>query len=75
MSSQPLSGESLHCLEIQSYVRGYHAFMDDWTPVIGQTLLLKQEPTNSKDKNAVAVYEEGCVVGHVPYNLAPSLGF
>ena len=42
-----------------------------WTPVLGQTLLVKQEPTNSKDKNAVAVYLEDVVVGHVPHNIAP----
>ena len=32
-----------------------------WTPVLGQTLLLKREPTNNKDKNAVAVYLEDVV--------------
>ena len=71
MSSQPLrrTFENLHCLEIQSFVRGYHAYIDNWTPAIGQTLLVKREPTNPKDKNAVAVYEEDCIVGHVPYNL------
>ena len=75
MSSQPLSrtSENLYCLEIESFVRGYHAYMDKWTPEIGQTLLVKREPTNPKDKNAVAVYEEDCIVGHVPYNLAPYL--
>ena len=34
---------------------------------------MKREPTNPKDKNAVAVYEEDSIVGHVPYNLAPYL--
>ena len=42
-----------------------------WTPVLGQTLLIKREPTNSKDKNAVAVYLEDVVVGHSPHNIAP----
>ena len=36
-----------------------------WTPVLGQTLLVKREPTNSKDKNAVAVYLEDVVVGQL----------
>ena len=31
-----------------------------------QTLLVKREPTNSKDSNAVGVYQEGTIVGHVP---------
>ena len=42
-----------------------------WTPVLGQTLLVKQEPTNNKDKNVVAVYLEDVVAGHVPHNIAP----
>ena len=75
MASEPLSRTSgdLHCLEIQSFVRGYHAYMDSWTPVIGQTLLVNREPTNPKDKNAMALYEDDSIIGHVPYNLAPYL--
>ena len=75
MASEPLTrgAEDLHCLEIQSFARGYHAYMDIWTPVVGQVVLVKREPTNPKDKNAVALYEDDHVVGHVPYNLAPYL--
>ena len=58
-------------LEIPSYNRGYHAYVNMWTPVLGQTLLVKREPTNNKDKNAVAVYLEDVVAGHVPHNIAP----
>ena len=47
--------------------------MDSWIPVIGETQLLKREPTNPRDKNAVALYKDDAVVGHVPYNLAPYL--
>ena len=37
--------------------------MPSWTSgLIGQTLLVKREPTNPKDKNAVAVYEEDSIV-------------
>ena len=75
MASEPTPGlpGDLRCLEIPSFARGYHAYMDRWTQVIGQTLLVKREPTNPKDRNAVALYEDDCVVGHVPYNLAPYL--
>ena len=38
--------------------------------MIGQVLRLKREPDNCKDKYAVAIVLEDCVVGHVPYNLA-----
>ena len=41
--------------------------------MIGETLLLKREPTNPRDKNAVALYKDDAVVRHVPYNLAPNL--
>ena len=34
---------------------------------------ISQNSTNTKDSNAVAVYKEEEIVGHVPYNLAPSL--
>ena len=34
---------------------------------------MKREPTNVADRNAVAVLREGRVVGHIPFNLAPSI--
>ena len=69
MASQVI-GASLELLEVCSYVRGYHEYMGVWNPIQGQTLLLKQEPTNAKDKNAVAVLLEDQIVGHVPHNVA-----
>ena len=47
--------------------------MDTWNPVLGQELILKPEPSNYKDKHAVAVLKDGLIVGHVLYNLAPFL--
>ncbi len=47
--------------------------MEDWTPTIGESLLVKPEPTNAKDNKAVAVLKDDLVVGHVPYNLASRL--
>ena len=38
--------------------------------MIGQVLRLKREPDNCKNKYAVAIVLEDCVVGHVSYNLA-----
>ena len=57
----------IEVLKIPSYISGYHAYVSMWTPVLGQTLLLKRDLTNNKDKNAVAVYLEA---GHVPHNIA-----
>ena len=47
--------------------------MQSWSPVVGQALRLKREPSNAHDVHAVAVYYENQVVGHVPYNLAPTV--
>ena len=72
MASQ-IVGEHLNLLQISSYVRGYHVYMELWTPVQDEMPILKHEPTNVADKNAVAVYKEDQSVGHVPFNLAPSI--
>ena len=53
MASQVVS-ESLEVLHISSYIRGYHAYMEVWTPVQDEMLILKREPTNVADRNAVA---------------------
>lgn len=41
--------------------------------MIGESLLVKPEPTNAKDRKAVAVLKDDLVVGHIPHNLAPRL--
>ena len=75
MTSQVVTADGeLEILEIRSYSRGYHAYTDTWTPVVGETLQVKREPTNVRDVNAVSLYKEGTIiVGHVPRNLAPRL--
>ena len=56
--------------EFDSYIRGYHAYRDIWSPVVGEILLLKREPDNLVDASVVAVWKEDKIVGHVPYNIA-----
>ena len=53
-------------------MRGHHIYKKDWTPFQGEVLQLKREPDNCADKCAVAIIKDGIVVGHVPYNLAPT---
>ena len=66
-----LPSESVE-FEIESFVRGYHAYMDVWEPRIGEVLALElREPHNAVDQLAVSVVKSGLVVGHVPFNLAP----
>ena len=73
MASQPVAvrREDLASLSVQSYISGYHAYMDRWNPRIGEVLLHEREPNNSEGRFAVAIKRTGSVVGHVPFNLAP----
>ena len=70
MASQLPPSSNLEVAEFNSYVRGYHAYKDTWTP---EMLLLRREPDNIKDKSAVAVMKETDIVGHVPYNISSML--
>ena len=71
IASQVVSSQSIQDLTIESFIRGYHAYTDVWTPVEVEMLRLIPEPSNSVDRNAVAVMKEDQVVGHIPYNVAP----
>ena len=71
MASQPVATASITSFSFDSFVRGYHAYMDRWDPWIGEVLPLERDPTNPEDKCAVAVKKRGGTVGHVPFNLAP----
>jgi hypothetical protein len=63
MASQVVSSQSVEMLSKESFIRGYHAYMNIWTPVEDEILRLIPEPTNSVDRNAVAVMEEEQIVG------------
>ena len=72
MASQPgPSSSATNKVDISSYVRGVHVYLDIWEPREGEVLLLKREPDNIEDKFAVAVMKSEAVVGHVPKTLAP----
>ena len=55
MASQVVSSTSqLEVFEMSIiYVRGYHGYMDIWTTVIGEVLLVKRETNNFHDVNTV----------------------
>lgn len=61
------------CVEISSFVRGYHAYMDIWDPAIDEVLRLENEPTNAQDRRAVAVKKNGQIVGHVPKGFSSAV--
>ena len=74
MASQVVCGNKpLEIFEFNSYVRGYHAYQDLWSPQLGDVLPIEREPTNHEDKFAVTVKLEGHVVGHFPFNIAPTI--
>ena len=41
--------------EYNSFARGYHAYMNIWNPLVGETMKCRQEPSNEVDKNDVAI--------------------
>ena len=54
-----------------SFVRGYHAYMDIWVPLIGDdSLTCQKEHDNEHDNHAVAIIRERRTVGHVPENIS-----
>ena len=62
---------------LNSYVRGYHVYMNIWNPLIGDNAhVCVKESGNDFDQYAVAIAKEkGNVVGHVPANLSKVLFF
>ena len=36
-------------LQVKSFIRGYHEYMDTWVPIIEDEYELKREPGNKKD--------------------------
>lgn len=53
-----------------SYVRGYHAYMNIWNPVEGESLVCKREIENPHDKYAVSIIRNSDVVGHAPLSFS-----
>ena len=47
-----------HKLQVISFVRGYHEYMDIWLLSIDDEHCLKREPSNKEDANAVAVVRD-----------------
>ncbi len=74
MTSQPISSTGIiSSFSFESFVRGYHAYKEQWEPWIGEVLPLERDPTNPEDRHAVAIKNSSGTVGHVPFNLAPVL--
>ena len=51
--------------ETESVIKRYHAYMNDWTPILGENLSTRPKPENEVDKYAVAVSKDARVIGHL----------
>ena len=53
-------------LTVESVVRGYHGYKDDWSHSVGDDFELEKEELNRHDRYTVAIKVSGDIVGHVP---------
>ena len=53
-------------IRVESAVRGYHVYMNDCHPDIGDRFEVNVEELNCHDRYAVAVMANNNIVGHVP---------
>ena len=51
--------------ETESVVKWYNAYLNHWTPILGEKLSTCPEPENKIDKYAVAVTKDARVIGHL----------
>jgi len=56
---------TLALFEIDSHVKGYHAYQNEWVPVVNEKLRAQTEPENVVDKYAVCTLSGKDVVGHL----------
>ena len=56
-------------LTLSSYIRGFHVYREIWTPVIGEVLTCKRQPSNMVDRYAVRVVKGTETVGHLPKKI------
>ena len=56
--------------EKASCIQGFHVYQDNWTPILGERLICRNEPGNPRDRYAFAVCKAGDeIVGHLPRNI------
>ena len=51
--------------ETESVIKGYHAYMNDWTPILGENLSTRPESESEIDKYAVAVTKDARVISQL----------
>ena len=56
--------------ERASCVRGFHVYFTIWHVVNGEELICEREPSNRRDRYAVAVIKDDDIIGHLPRNIS-----
>ena len=51
--------------DTEPVIKGYHAYMNDWSPILGENLSTRPEPESKNDKYAVAVTKDARVIGQL----------
>ena len=57
-------------LNVESVVRGYHVYMDDWSHSVGDEFVLETEELNRHDRYTVAIKVSGNIVSHMPQEFS-----
>ena len=62
----PIILEKLY--EIEAFAMGHHVYKQTWTPFVEEKLDAAMQPSNIKNKYAVAIFQGGRnkVIGHLP---------
>ena len=66
----PVVIDKANSFSLNSYARGYHAYMKIWNPVDGEVLVCTRETDKPHDNYAVSIIRNSYVVGHVPLGLS-----
>ena len=51
-------------------VRGYHVYNEIWEAVVGERLISERELENQMDRNAVAIKNDGKILGLEPKKIS-----
>jgi len=55
--------------ERASCVHGFHVYYTTWHVVNGEELMCEHEPSNGRDRYAVAVIKDDEIIGHLPRKI------
>ena len=54
--------------QYKSFARGYHAYMNIWSPLVGEILQCRHKASNEVDENAIAIIRPDFFYAHKKYS-------